>query len=86
MFSATDHAKKHGLEDLIQATPSWFDHHYLFEILQRKTLEHRLNDSYSCLVGSLIYVFIIVIAVLTNHAPVFKKDMKVKLNSWKKQT
>ncbi|EDO45421.1 predicted protein, partial [Nematostella vectensis] len=46
---AADRAKKHGFDDLIQADPSKFDHHYLFEQLQRRTLDHRLSDSYSCL-------------------------------------
>lgn len=45
-----DRARKHGLEDLIQADPSTFNHHVLFEKLQNLTLTHRLNDSYSCLV------------------------------------
>lgn len=44
-----DRARKHGLEDLIQADPSFFNHHVLFEKLQLLTLTHRLNDSYSCL-------------------------------------
>lgn len=44
-----DRARKHGLEDLIQAEPSTFNHHVLFEKLQQLTLTHRLNDSYSCL-------------------------------------
>ncbi|XP_068714744.1 calcium-dependent secretion activator 1-like [Montipora foliosa] len=44
-----DRARKHGLEDLIQADPSTFNHHVLFEKLQQLTLTHRLNDSYSCL-------------------------------------
>lgn len=44
-----DRARKHGLEDLIQADPNTFNHHVLFEKLQHLTLTHRLNDSYSCL-------------------------------------
>lgn len=44
-----DRARKHGLEDLIQADPSTFNHHVLFEKLLHLTLTHRLSDSYSCL-------------------------------------
>lgn len=44
-----DRARKHGLDDLIQAEPSTFNHHVLFEKLQYLTLTHRLSDSYSCL-------------------------------------
>lgn len=34
------------------ASPSSFDHAALFTILQRSTLQHRMNDSFSCLVGA----------------------------------
>ncbi|XP_072340586.1 calcium-dependent secretion activator 2 isoform X11 [Scyliorhinus torazame] len=44
-----DRAQKHGMDEFIAAEPCKFDHAALFEMLQRKTLEHRLNDSYSCL-------------------------------------
>ncbi|XP_041071969.1 calcium-dependent secretion activator 2 isoform X2 [Carcharodon carcharias] len=44
-----DRAQKHGMDEFIAADPCKFDHSALFEMLQRKTLEHRLNDSYSCL-------------------------------------
>ncbi|XP_038636056.1 calcium-dependent secretion activator 2 isoform X26 [Scyliorhinus canicula] len=44
-----DRAQKHGMDEFIAAEPCKFDHSALFEMLQRKTLEHRLNDSYSCL-------------------------------------
>ncbi|XP_078273048.1 calcium-dependent secretion activator 2 isoform X7 [Rhinoraja longicauda] len=44
-----DRAQKQGMDEFIAADPSKFDHAALFEVLQRKTLEHRLNDSYSCL-------------------------------------
>uniref|UniRef100_UPI00398EECBA calcium-dependent secretion activator 2 isoform X4 n=1 Tax=Pristiophorus japonicus TaxID=55135 RepID=UPI00398EECBA len=44
-----DRAQKHGMDEFIAADPCKFDHSALFEVLQRKTLEHRLNDSYSCL-------------------------------------
>uniref|UniRef100_A0AAR2IQI8 Ca2+-dependent activator protein for secretion a n=1 Tax=Pygocentrus nattereri TaxID=42514 RepID=A0AAR2IQI8_PYGNA len=40
---------KHGMDEFISANPCNFDHASLFEILQRLTLDHRLNDSYSCL-------------------------------------
>ena len=49
-----DRARKHGLEDLIQADPNTFNHHVLFEKLQNLTLSHRLNDSYSCLVWTFL--------------------------------
>ncbi|XP_069759487.1 calcium-dependent secretion activator 2 isoform X2 [Narcine bancroftii] len=44
-----DRAQKHGMDEFIAGDPCKFDHSALFEMLQRKTLEHRLNDSYSCL-------------------------------------
>ncbi|XP_078270695.1 calcium-dependent secretion activator 1 isoform X8 [Rhinoraja longicauda] len=44
-----DRAQKHGMDDFISANPCMFDHATLFETLQRLTLDHRLNDSYSCL-------------------------------------
>ncbi|XP_037388007.1 calcium-dependent secretion activator 1 isoform X19 [Pygocentrus nattereri] len=44
-----DRAQKHGMDEFISANPCNFDHASLFEILQRLTLDHRLNDSYSCL-------------------------------------
>ncbi|KPP74987.1 hypothetical protein Z043_105799, partial [Scleropages formosus] len=44
-----DRAQKHGMDEFISANPCSFDHASLFEILQRLTLDHRLNDSYSCL-------------------------------------
>ena len=50
-FPDSDRARKHGLDEIIQADPWDFDHHYLFELLQQMTLTHRLNDSYSCLVS-----------------------------------
>lgn len=55
-----DRAQKHGMDEFISANPCSFDHSSLFEMVQRLTLDHRLNDSYSCLVrkvkssGSLI--------------------------------
>uniref|UniRef100_A0A8C6UQZ6 Ca2+-dependent activator protein for secretion a n=1 Tax=Neogobius melanostomus TaxID=47308 RepID=A0A8C6UQZ6_9GOBI len=44
-----DRAQKHGMDDFISANPCNFDHASLFEMVQRLTLDHRLNDSYSCL-------------------------------------
>ncbi|KAL4655944.1 calcium-dependent secretion activator 1 isoform X6 [Arapaima gigas] len=44
-----DRAQKHGMDEFISANPCSFDHASLFETLQRLTLDHRLNDSYSCL-------------------------------------
>ncbi|XP_052425110.1 calcium-dependent secretion activator 1 isoform X12 [Carassius gibelio] len=44
-----DRAQKHGMDEFISANPCIFDHSSLFEIVQRLTLDHRLNDSYSCL-------------------------------------
>ncbi|XP_066490661.1 calcium-dependent secretion activator 2 isoform X2 [Tiliqua scincoides] len=45
----TDRAQKHGMDEFISANPCRFDHAALFRVLQRQTLDHRLNDSYSCL-------------------------------------
>uniref|UniRef100_A0A8C3I6L0 Calcium dependent secretion activator 2 n=1 Tax=Chrysemys picta bellii TaxID=8478 RepID=A0A8C3I6L0_CHRPI len=44
-----DRAQKHGMDEFISANPCKFDHASLFRVLQRQTLDHRLNDSYSCL-------------------------------------
>ncbi|XP_078487946.1 calcium-dependent secretion activator 1-like isoform X2 [Ciona intestinalis] len=44
-----DRARKHGMDDFISADPCKYDHSSLFELLQRLTLDHRLNESYSCL-------------------------------------
>ncbi|XP_051777150.1 calcium-dependent secretion activator 1 isoform X2 [Erpetoichthys calabaricus] len=44
-----DRAQKHGMDEFISANPCNFDHASLFEMLQTLTLDHRLNDSYSCL-------------------------------------
>ncbi|XP_015281921.1 PREDICTED: calcium-dependent secretion activator 2 isoform X1 [Gekko japonicus] len=46
---AADRAQKHGMDEFISANPCKFDHATLFRVLQRQTLDHRLNDSYSCL-------------------------------------
>ena len=45
-----DKARKHGLDEFVQATPSKFDHHEFFSLLQRLTLDYRLNDQFTCLV------------------------------------
>ncbi|KAJ8783057.1 hypothetical protein J1605_009665 [Eschrichtius robustus] len=44
-----DRFQKHGMDEFISANPCKLDHAFLFRILQRQTLDHRLNDSYSCL-------------------------------------
>ncbi|XP_076863422.1 calcium-dependent secretion activator 2 isoform X2 [Brachyhypopomus gauderio] len=38
-----------GVEELVSAVPCSFDHASLFQTLQKLTLTHRMNDSYSCL-------------------------------------
>ncbi|KAM9496070.1 calcium-dependent secretion activator 2 isoform 3-T3 [Clarias gariepinus] len=38
-----------GVEELISAVPCSFDHSRLFQMLQKHTLLHRMNDSFSCL-------------------------------------
>uniref|UniRef100_A0A7N6B130 Calcium dependent secretion activator 2 n=1 Tax=Anabas testudineus TaxID=64144 RepID=A0A7N6B130_ANATE len=38
-----------GVEELISAPPCRFDHATLFTTLQKLTLQHRMNDSFSCL-------------------------------------
>uniref|UniRef100_A0A667XML3 Calcium dependent secretion activator 2 n=1 Tax=Myripristis murdjan TaxID=586833 RepID=A0A667XML3_9TELE len=42
-------ASRQGVEELISAAPCRFDHAALFTILQKHTLQHRMNDSFSCL-------------------------------------
>uniref|UniRef100_A0A8C4R6J6 Ca2+-dependent activator protein for secretion b n=1 Tax=Eptatretus burgeri TaxID=7764 RepID=A0A8C4R6J6_EPTBU len=44
-----DRAHKHGMDEFISANPCKFDHAALFKTMQLQTLEHRLNDSFSCL-------------------------------------
>ncbi|XP_030829496.1 calcium-dependent secretion activator 1 isoform X5 [Strongylocentrotus purpuratus] len=44
-----DRARKHGMDEFIHSDPCKFIHSSLFETLQELTLDHRLNDSYSCL-------------------------------------
>uniref|UniRef100_A0A287D653 Calcium dependent secretion activator 2 n=1 Tax=Ictidomys tridecemlineatus TaxID=43179 RepID=A0A287D653_ICTTR len=48
-FTDADRFQKHGMDEFISANPCKLDHAFLFRILQRQTLDHRLNDSYSCL-------------------------------------
>uniref|UniRef100_A0A8C1UJ06 Ca2+-dependent activator protein for secretion b n=1 Tax=Cyprinus carpio TaxID=7962 RepID=A0A8C1UJ06_CYPCA len=40
---------KHGMDEFISANPCSFDHASLFEMVQRLTLDHRLNDNFACL-------------------------------------
>lgn len=42
-------SQRQGVEGLISAAPCRFDHAALFTILQKHTLQHRMNDSFSCL-------------------------------------
>ncbi|XP_034167506.1 calcium-dependent secretion activator 1 isoform X1 [Pangasianodon hypophthalmus] len=44
-----DRAQKHGMDEFISANPCNFDHASLFEMVQRLTLDHRLNDNFACL-------------------------------------
>ncbi|XP_051807510.1 calcium-dependent secretion activator 2 isoform X7 [Acanthochromis polyacanthus] len=44
-----DPTQRQGVEELISAAPSRFDHAAMFTILQKHTLQHRMNDSFSCL-------------------------------------
>lgn len=44
-----DKARKHGLDEFVTSVPGNFDHHDLFQVLQRLTLEHRLNDQFTSL-------------------------------------
>ena len=61
-----DRARKHGMDEFIHKSPCEFDHSALFELLQELTLDHRLNDSYSCLVSSIHFplqnpIFVVVL-------------------------
>lgn len=47
-----DRALKHGLGGIVQADAFEFSQSEMFATLQRLTLLHRLNDSYTCLVSS----------------------------------
>ncbi|XP_030632178.1 calcium-dependent secretion activator 1 isoform X6 [Chanos chanos] len=44
-----DRAQKHGMDEFISANPCNFDHASLFEMVQRLTLDHRLNDNFASL-------------------------------------
>ncbi|XP_061578202.1 calcium-dependent secretion activator 2 isoform X2 [Cololabis saira] len=44
-----DPTQRQGVEEFISAAPSRFDHAALFTVLQKHTLQHRMNDSFSCL-------------------------------------
>uniref|UniRef100_A0A8B9HDF9 Calcium dependent secretion activator 2 n=1 Tax=Astyanax mexicanus TaxID=7994 RepID=A0A8B9HDF9_ASTMX len=44
-----DSLEKAGVEELISAVPCSYDHANLFRTLQKLTLVHRMNDSFSCL-------------------------------------
>uniref|UniRef100_A0A7N8WIW6 Calcium dependent secretion activator 2 n=1 Tax=Mastacembelus armatus TaxID=205130 RepID=A0A7N8WIW6_9TELE len=48
-ISSLDPSQRQGVEELISAAPCRFDHAALFTILQKHTLQHRMNDSFSCL-------------------------------------
>ena len=47
-----DRALKHGLGGIIKAGPFDYNQSEMFATLQRLTLLHRLNDSYTCLVSN----------------------------------
>ena len=49
-----DRARKHGLDEFVQADPCRFDHADLFKVAQTLTLDYRLNDAYTCLVRHLL--------------------------------
>ncbi|XP_074661800.1 calcium-dependent secretion activator 1-like isoform X2 [Tubulanus polymorphus] len=49
MQGDADRARKHGLDEFVQADPCAFHHHDLFKVLQTLTLDYRLNDAYTCL-------------------------------------
>lgn len=47
-----DRARKHGLDEFVLANPCKFTHSDFFKMLQTLTLDYRLNDAYTCLVGT----------------------------------
>ena len=47
----SDRSRKHGMEEYINADPITYEHHKLFEYLQRQCLDWRLNDPYASLVS-----------------------------------
>uniref|UniRef100_A0A8C8JH43 Calcium-dependent secretion activator 2 n=1 Tax=Oncorhynchus tshawytscha TaxID=74940 RepID=A0A8C8JH43_ONCTS len=48
-IDSLDCSQRQGVEELISAVPCRFDHAALFPFLQKQTLQHRMNDSFSCL-------------------------------------
>ncbi len=46
-----DRARKHGMDEYIQADPSAFNHNNLFNTLQALTLQYRINDPFCSLVS-----------------------------------
>lgn len=50
MFVEIDRARRHGLDEYVSADPCEFPHQELFKILQRESLEYRMNDAFTCLV------------------------------------
>ncbi|XP_061106858.1 calcium-dependent secretion activator 2 isoform X1 [Conger conger] len=44
-----ERTQRQGVEELISAVPCRFDHAAMFRLLQKCTLQHRMNDSFSCL-------------------------------------
>lgn len=53
-----DRARKHGLDEYVTADPCKFNHASLFKTLQTLTLDYRLNDAYTCLVATPLYVML----------------------------
>ncbi|KAM9568025.1 calcium-dependent secretion activator 2-like [Salvelinus alpinus] len=49
LSACLDCSQRQGVEELISAVPCRFDHAALFPFLQKQTLQHRMNDSFSCL-------------------------------------
>ncbi|KAM9376547.1 calcium-dependent secretion activator 2 isoform 2-T2 [Pholidichthys leucotaenia] len=47
--SSVDPSERPGLDELISTPPCDLDHGALFSVLQKLTLKHRMNDSFSCL-------------------------------------
>ncbi|XP_066579858.1 calcium-dependent secretion activator 2 isoform X3 [Amia ocellicauda] len=45
----SERSQKHGMDEFISAMPCKFGHAALFRVLQKQTLQHRMNDSFSCL-------------------------------------
>lgn len=63
-----DRAQKHGMDEFISANPCSFDHASLFDIVQRLTLDHRLNDNFACLVS----VFLLLTSMQSNYMQHFQ--------------